>query len=225
LVAAFKGEIGMEQNSKFSKKNVAAFWMITVGVAAVFALVQVGKDEGRRLEQIQNAGGVGNSLPEFGQAGNFAFTNQDNKPVTQADLAGRVWVFNLMFTSCKGPCPLMTHNISRLQKVFSGEPLFRLVSLTTDPEHDTLQVLRDFAASYKANTNQWDFITGTKEQIIAFATQQLKIPAGETVDLHSTKIVLVDQKGIIRGFYDSADSGNMERLRSHIKLLLTSPAT
>jgi protein SCO1/2 len=215
----------MKQKSNFSKKNIFIFWLITLAVSAFFAMIQVGKDEGRRLEQIEQAGGIESSLPELGQVGNFSFIDQDNHVITQNDLVGHVWVLNLMFTTCKGPCPLVTHNISGLQRVFSGERLFRLVSLTTDPEHDTSDILRDYAKSYHANTEQWSFLTGEKAAIISFATTQVKIPAGNSSDLHSTKIVLVDQKGAIRGFYDSTDSGHMERLRSHIKLLLTSSAT
>ena len=191
-------------------------------MAALFSLVQVGKDEGRSLELIENAGGIGSSLPELGRVGHFTFTDQNNKQVTEQDLLGRVWVFNLMFASCTDTCPLMTHNISRLQQIFGGEPLFRLVSLTTDPEHDTPAVLLDYAARYHVNNERWYFLTGPKPQVIALAMEQMKIPAGDAANLHSSKIVLVDQTGAIRGFYDSANSGQMELIRSHIKLLLTS---
>ncbi len=214
-----------EEKAKVNKKSVVLFWMITIGFGVLFALVQLGKEEGKRIEQIESAGGVGDTLPELGQIGDFSFLDQTGKSISQTDLNGKIWVFNLMFARCQGPCPMMTHNISRLHKMFGGESKFRLVSLTTDPDYDTSEVLYEYATKYRVNHDTWYFLRGPMASIVAFATKQMKIPADTAADLHSTKAVLVDQGGKIRGFYDSLESAQMELLRTHIKLLLSSSST
>jgi protein SCO1/2 len=203
------------------KSNVRTFWVVTTCFAIIFSVVQVIKERQREDELIARAGGISEALPKLGKIGDFSLTDQAGHPFSQAALAGRVWVLNFIFTRCGSTCPLVTHNISGLGKVFARYPEFRLVSMTTDPGNDTPEVLASYARSYHADPEQWAFLTGPSDKIVAFAMKQAKLAVGATPEIHTTKVALVDQMGEIRGYFDATDSGQMELIRAHIKLLLT----
>ena len=151
--------------------------------------------------------------PVYGTVAAFTLTNQDNQPVTLADLRGRVWVADIIFTRCAGPCLRMTAQMRELQYALPADDTTKLVSLTTDADFDTPAVLSRYAVRFSADTNRWMFLTGTKEEIANVATGSLKLSAVErkpeerqTPDdlfVHSTIFVLVDKQGRLRGIYQT----------------------
>ncbi|MEZ4741632.1 MAG: SCO family protein [Bdellovibrionota bacterium] len=209
-------------NHNRTTKNVWIFWLTCIASAIVLGLITMMNYQNKIDQMIDETGGVVLSLPKLGSVSPFKFQERSGADLQNADLAGHIWVFNLMFTSCHGPCPLMSHHMSRLQRSFNGNELVKFVSLTVDPEVDTLEVLKKYADSYHARADQWFFLTGEKEKIVKFVTKSLKLPAGENPVLHSTRFVLVDANGEVRGYYDSQERAQMERLKGHIKLLLES---
>src|SRR5262245_5980106 len=76
------------------------------------------------------------AIDDFGPVGEFAFVGRDGKPVTRADLDGKVWACACFFTCCTESCPQLSGAMARLQGELAGVPDARLVSLTVDPEHD-----------------------------------------------------------------------------------------
>ncbi len=96
-------------------------------------------------------------LPVIGQITGFTLTNQDNAAVSLADLRGKVWVADVVFTRCAGPCPRMTHQLAELQSALPANQPVRLVTLTSDPEYDTPPVLKKYAARFGADSNRWMF--------------------------------------------------------------------
>src|SRR2546423_7979672 len=86
-------------------------------------------------------------LRPIAQLPDFTLTNQDARAVSLADLRGQVWVADIIFTQCAGPCPTMTQRMSELQAL---APV-RLVTLTTDPEHDRPEVLKKYGERFNAN--------------------------------------------------------------------------
>jgi protein SCO1/2 len=170
-------------------------------------------------------------LPILGEIKAFTLTNQLGQTVTLDHLKGKVWVADIVFTRCAGPCPKMTEQMALLQKEFSGEPALRLVTLTTDPEFDTPKVLQRYGEKFKADSNQWSFLTGTKPQIKQLAVDSLKLtaldkPSDEqesSVDLfiHSTVFMLVDKHGRLRGHtYESLEPGFHNQVAADIRKLL-----
>ncbi|MBC8095596.1 MAG: SCO family protein [Akkermansiaceae bacterium] len=153
------------------------------------------------------------ALPEIAQVKDFTLTNQAGAAVTLADLRGRVWVADIIFTRCPGPCARMTRQMKELQAALPPNSGVKLVSLTTDPEFDTPEVLSRYAERFEANTNQWMFLTGSKNQIAEVASGSLKLAAVEkkpeeresTDDLfiHSTIFVVVDKGGKLRGVFET----------------------
>ena len=131
----------------------------------------------------------------------FALVDQDNQPVSNDTLRGTPWVAAFIFTTCAGPCPMMSANMAKLQKRVSS-PNLRLVSFTVDPTRDTPEVLKQYASKLGADESRWSFVTGTDQQMqdVARGMLMTAVPATESEPIiHSTKFRLVDPEGGVRG--------------------------
>lgn len=156
-------------------------------------------------------------LPVISQVAGFALTNQDGSVLTLAGLRGHVWVADIIFTRCAGPCPRMTRQMELLQAALPKDSGARLVTLTTDPEFDTPEVLQRYAARFNANPARWNFLTGSKLQIAALAIDSLKLTAVEKkpeertdaddLFIHSTIFVVVDKQARLRGAFETDGEG------------------
>lgn len=156
-------------------------------------------------------------LPVISQVADFALTNQSGAVVTLADLRGKVWVADIIFTRCAGPCPRLTRQMESLQAALPAGSTAQLVTLTTDPEFDTPEVLQRYAARFNANPARWHFLTGTKLQIAALAVDNLKLAAVEIppekrtnaddLFIHATLFVVVDKQGRMRGAFETDGEG------------------
>lgn len=185
--------------------------------------------------------GEGNAaLPQAGTAGaapaaiwdpkgvaDFSFTNQSGKTVTREDLLGEPWVVGFVFTRCAGPCPRVTGQMRKLQDQTKDEKL-RLVTMTVDPDYDTPEVLTRYADAFKADTNRWSFLTGDKTKLYDYVIKNFKMPVEETTGpdrkpgyevIHTTNLLLVDAKGVVRGKYNALVPEEIEKLRRDIKKL------
>lgn len=139
----------------------------------------------------------------------FALTERSGRPVTTADLAGKVWVASFVFTRCTGPCPAVTTSVAQLQERLKDLPDVRLVTFTIDPARDTLDELRKYADSRRADPERWLFLTGKEDEIHRLATDGFKLLAkrkpggapGDEFD-HSSRLAVVDKQGVIRGVFD-----------------------
>jgi protein SCO1 len=157
----------------------------------------------------------------------FTLVDQNNQSVTDQTLRGKPWVAAFIFTHCAGPCPMMSANMAKLQKRVP-HPDLKLISFTVDPQRDTPEVLKQYAKNFKADESRWSFLTGSSEAVAAVAKGMLLpfAPASAEADItHSTKFLLVDKDGGVRGVYAS-DAEGMERLATDAaKLVGTVPTT
>ena len=113
-------------------------------------------------------------LPVISQVADFTLTNQDGKITTLADLTNHVWVADIIFTSCGGPCPRMTQQMRQVQAKLPARSTAKLVTLTTMPEFDTPEVLKKYGTHYGADFSRWTFLTGEKMQISLLGANSLK---------------------------------------------------
>jgi protein SCO1/2 len=163
-------------------------------------------------------------LKTFYPIPDFSLTDQMDRTVTLADLKGKVWVTDFIFTNCGGTCPMMTDKMRRLQQGLPGE--IRMVSITVDPERDTPKALAAYAAEHGATRDRWLFLTGDKQSLYDLCVNGFKLPlddSGGTVAepiAHSTRFVLVDKQGVIRGYYGATEEEDMNRLAADAKKLL-----
>jgi protein SCO1/2 len=156
-------------------------------------------------------------LRVIGPVADFTLTNQAGVVTTLADLTNRVWVADIIFTRCAGPCPRMTQQMRELQDALPAESGARLVTLTTDPEFDTPELMRRYGERFGADFNRWLFLTGSKKEIGLLAASSLKLgsqpvnPADQTdaADLfvHTTIFVIVDKQARLRGFFETGGDG------------------
>ena len=156
-------------------------------------------------------------LRVIGPVADFTLTNQDGQITTLADFTNHVWVTDIVFTRCAGPCPRMTGQMRSLQNLLPADSAAKLVTLTTDPEFDSPAVLKKYGQRFNADTNRWTFLTGTKGEIAAFASGSLKLSAvpvkledqKSVADLfiHTTIFVIVDKHARLRGFFETGGDG------------------
>jgi cytochrome oxidase Cu insertion factor (SCO1/SenC/PrrC family) len=159
------------------------------------------------LRQVEVNALARRSLPDYGTVPSFQLTNQDGKYFSSSRLAGKIWIADFIFTSCRGPCPIISSRMSELQKPLRDSDV-HLVSFTVDPETDTPEVLHGYAERLHAQSGRWDFLTGSKTTLYDISRNGFKLGVAESGDeegvpVHSTRFVLVDRKGSIRGYYDA----------------------
>lgn len=151
-------------------------------------------------------------LPVIGELADFSMTDQSGRTVRRSDLLGRIWVADVIFTRCPGPCAKMTARMADLQASIPSQWPVQLVSLTTDPEYDTPEVLRGYAAEFHADSQRWIFLHAAKPAIVDLAVNNLKLvvldkeEARESPNdlfIHSTTLALVDKRGRLRGAFES----------------------
>lgn len=157
-----------------------------------------------------------NKFPVIAQVADFTLTNQLARPVRLADLRGQVWVADIVFSRCPGPCATMTKRMSELQTALPANPAVKLISLTTDPEHDTSRALASYAERFGADSNRWHFLTGPKADLVKLAVNSLKLTVLDKEEakrtspndlfIHSTYFAVVDKQGRLRAVFESLDN-------------------
>jgi protein SCO1 len=158
-------------------------------------------------------------LPVLGEAPGFRLLSQDGNGFERASLDGNVWVANFIFTSCQGPCPVMSNRMRRIQTAVADYPDVRLVSFTIDPETDTPPVLAEYAQRYQADPSRWFFLTGDKPVLESLGRDHFKLHTIDETLSHSTRFVLLDRQSRIRGYYSSEEAGSMDRLLADLRRL------
>ena len=160
----------------------------------------------------------------------FALTERSGAPVTDDDLRGGVWVADFIFTTCAGPCPLMSRHMSQLQDAL-GDRDVRLVSFTVDPEKDTPEKLTEYAKRYGADPERWLFLTGEQKALYQMIQKGFLLavddgsltPGGEPgpgIITHSVKFVLIDKDNQIRGYYSGKEADIVEQILPEIDRLI-----
>ena len=198
----------MDANSRPLPRTLwAGFGLLTslLGLAYLLSLVQF-----QRLHQPA-------ALRVIGPVADFALTNQDGLVTSLADLTNHVWIADIIFTRCAGPCPRMTAQMKSLENLLPKTSDARLVTLTTDPDFDSPFVLKKYAEHFDADFSRWTFLTGTKAGIAALAGDSLKLSAqpvkpenrtdAANLFIHTTIFVVVDKHAQLRGYFETGGDG------------------
>jgi cytochrome oxidase Cu insertion factor (SCO1/SenC/PrrC family) len=164
-------------------------------------------------------------LPEYGHVPSFKMTDSQGHPFDSSELANKVWVVDFIYTNCPGPCPLMTSKMHRLAQQLKFEQQakndsdVRLVSISVDPARDTPAVLNAYAHHFGGPTPQWIFLTGTPDTVHLLAHDVFKV--GDIISRmdHSTRFMVVDKKGDVRGYYSVFDQDGMQSLLRDVSAL------
>jgi cytochrome oxidase Cu insertion factor (SCO1/SenC/PrrC family) len=164
------------------------------------------------------------TVSAYGTVPPFQLTDQDGQPFGSAQLNGKIWIADFIYTTCPGPCPMISSRMSELQKPLEKSDV-HLVSFTVDPAKDTPEVLRGYAEKLHAEPGRWDFLTGPKSAIYDISRNGFKLAAlehsAETgLPVHSTRMILVDRHGVIRGYYDATAPDAITKLLADTNHLL-----
>ena len=160
------------------------------------------------------------TLPVIKKLPAFTLTSDKGTPFSPEELAGKVWVADFIFTSCPGPCPIMTRNMAGVAETLKMISDVSFVSISVDPETDTPEVLAKYGAQHGADPARWHFLTGTPEAIQSVAAEAFMVGAIDDPMIHSSKFCLVDRAGRIRGYFTGTDEDDIDRLITAVHQLL-----
>ncbi len=150
----------------------------------------------------------------YGEVPDFELVERSGRPVSRADLLGRPWIADFIFTRCQGQCLVMNAQGRDLRRDL---PAIKLVSFSVDPAHDTPDRLAEYAERWSAGPD-WLFLTGPAETMNRLTTG-LHMNRIDEPMMHSTSFVLVDAGGKVRGYYDANDPDRLETLRRDARAL------
>lgn len=168
-------------------------------------------------------------LPEYKTVPDFTLVEKNGETVTKSDLDGHIWLADFIFTNCEGSCPLMTEQMSQLQSVLPED--IRLVSFTVDPTRDTPMVLATYASQHEADPDRWYFLTGSQDQLYSLAREGFLLAVDDTTGTeaepiaHSTRFALVDDRGVIRQYYDGTNPDEVASIPDDVRNLMLESAT
>lgn len=180
-----------------------AFWIAVIALVLVIPVGRVVRGRGPEEPQIHFP------LPAF------ELVNQRNEPFGLAQLRGKVWVANFVFTTCPTVCPKLTRKMAEVQhrSRHLGDA-FQLVTITVDPENDTPEVLARYGQEAGAQPGRWWFLTGKLDVLEPTVVKGFKVAMGKGDRgnglfeiFHGEHLVLVDREGTIRGYYQADDAG------------------
>lgn len=131
---------------------------------------------------------------------NFAMIDQDGNFLQIRELQGKAFVLNFIFTRCTVPtmCPASTTRMSEIQDGAreAGLENLHFVTITFDPEFDSPGILRQYAAGYGIDLENFHLLTGTRELVEDLLRQFgiLTMEEDGTIN-HTMATLLVDATG------------------------------
>ncbi|MCP4507493.1 MAG: SCO family protein, partial [Fuerstiella sp.] len=168
-------------------------------------------------------------IPRLGAAPEFELVDQTGAAYSSAQLRGKVWIVNFMFTRCASTCPIQTMRLAEAQTALSADPVWdgiRFVSITVDPEYDSPDVLQQYASGYQADQEHWKFLTGSRDAIWKLSAEGFGLPVRDDAQnaqmpiLHDPRFIVVDRLGRMRGVFDSQSTEAIAELRKTLELIV-----
>jgi protein SCO1/2 len=202
--------------AKFSLRSLA--WPSLIATVVVIAMFGIASTRHTELP-----------LHQYGLVPSFSLTERSGQTITNSDLEGKIWVADFIFTTCPGPCPIISANMARLQSALGGDNRVQLVSFTVDPQDDTPSALSAYANHLGADPQRWWFLTGPEKTLYDLIRNGFyqsvqdnhgkPLDPGQFVVTHSTYMALVDSHGIMRGFYSGLSEEDQKSLLAAIRQL------
>ncbi len=147
----------------------------------------------------------------------FELTERSGEKMASEELLGSPYVVSFFYSTCPSICIRQNQKLKELQDEFEGRGV-RFVAISVDPETDTPEVLREYAARFGADEDQWLFLTGDLTYIRRIGGEMFKQPVNK--QFHTERFVLVDPEGKIEGFYNWPEERQLEKLRDKIASML-----
>ena len=150
----------------------------------------------------------------------FILVSHHGVPFNNDSLRNKIAVLDFIFTSCPGPCPIMSNNMRTLYNQYKLHPDLQFISITVDPEYDSQEVLKIYADANGVNDRRWKFLRADMEKVKILSSDGFLLMSDNLPAGHSVKFVLIDGDGNIRQYYNGTDKASISILRNHINLFL-----
>ncbi|MGI8966799.1 MAG: SCO family protein [Limisphaerales bacterium] len=212
--------------TKIQKNSRTIEWWIWGGLVLVMAGIAATFIFSKCRERPKSE----NPVPSYGKISEFTLTNQLGKAISLSDLRGHIGIADVIFTRCPLQCIKMTKGMAELQTALVNEKSVQLISLTADPGFDTPPILKKYGERFNADPERWFFLTGPKHDVYSLALNGLKLAIAEkkpdereSLDdlfIHSTKMVLIDEQGRVRGWFDGENPATKDEILHTVRKLL-----
>lgn len=156
----------------------------------------------------------------------FSLIDHQGRIRSKRDVEGKILVVDFFFTTCPSICLDMTGNLYKVQEAYLDEENLKILSHSVTPEYDSVPILAEYADLHGVDYRRWWMLTGDPKEInrLARTSYFAVLEEGQGWDehsfIHTENLVLVDDLGRIRGYYDGTSSEETELLIEHIKWLL-----
>lgn len=156
----------------------------------------------------------------------FKLTDQNRQPVIFPADSHRITVVNFFFTRCPTFCADMNKQVDKIGYMYARNRLLQFYSISVDPEYDSPAVLKAYASRFQYKPANWSLLTGDKAAIYKLAKEDFLVDAlrdttNDVNFIHSPMLMLLDPQQRIRGYYDSANKEEVDKLVDEIKVLIT----
>jgi|TARA_B110000438_G_scaffold98532_1_gene97493 protein SCO1/2 len=190
-----------------NKKLIIAFFSVLI--LGIIGLFTIDKATQSRI----------NNLSIISEVPSFELDNFDGIPFTEKKLDNKITVASFIFTQCEGACPIMSTNMGLLQKRFSDSDILQFVSITTDPDYDSSNILKEFSDKYSTKNN-WFFLRGDINDVVKLSEDGFFLSASLLPVGHSTRLILIDKDRNIRKYYEGTVDANIVELQNDIVTLI-----
>ena len=190
-----------------NKKLIIAFFSVLI--LGIIVLFTIDKATQSRI----------NNLSIISEVPSFELDNFDGIPFTEKKLDNKITVASFIFTQCEGACPIMSTNMGLLQKRFSDSDILQFVSITTDPDYDSSNILKEFSDKYSTKNN-WFFLRGDINDVVKLSEDGFFLSASLLPVGHSTRLILIDKDRNIRKYYEGTVDANIVELQNDIVTLI-----
>lgn len=146
----------------------------------------------------------------------FEFTGHRGDPFSLENMKGTISIVDFIFTTCPDICPVMSARMKSLYELYGDSEKVQFVSFSVDPDNDTIPKLKEYADKLGVNNDRWTFVRGPIEEIVELSEKGFYLPANDLPMGHSSRFVLVDRDGMIRGYYESLETEKINLLKEHI---------
>lgn len=167
-----------------------------------------------------NKANSSHDIPIIKPVPDFSFKNQFGSTFNETNLKNKITVLDFIFTTCPGPCPIMTYNMVDLYHDFDSVSEVQFVSITVDPEMDTKEILKEYADLNGVDDQRWHFLYSDIDSIKKLKKEGFMLYADKLPQGHAIKFILIDHNGNIRKYFDGTDEASMKILRKDLTKLV-----
>jgi protein SCO1/2 len=164
-------------------------------------------------------------LRPIGNLAEFSLQDQDGQIFGKDQMMAKLWVVKFFFTRCPSICPLLTTSMKDVASHWSEETGIHFLSITVDADFDQVDVLKAFAEANELPENRWRLLSGKPSAIRELCEKSFLLALGGAMKpngdiTHSSRFVVVDGKGQVRGFFDGLDGNEVAKLNRALRFLL-----